>query len=102
MLGGARTSFGVSFFMGEKMDSIIVAIITGVLSLLGVIVTNMSSNRKIENQLEVHQAVTDTKLETLTEEVRKHNNFASRIPVIEKDIEYLKVEVADLKKGETV
>lgn len=84
------------------MDSIIVAIITGVLSLLGVIVTNMSSNRKIENQLEVHQAVTDTKLETLTEEVRKHNNFASRIPVIEKDIEYLKVEVADLKKGETV
>lgn len=84
------------------MDSIIVAIITGVLSLLGVIVTNISSNRKIENQLEVHQAVTDTKLETLTEEVRKHNNFASRIPVIEKDIEYLKVEVADLKKGETV
>ena len=83
------------------MDSIIVAIITGVLSLLGVIVTNTSSNRKIENQLEVHQAVTDTKLETLTEEVRKHNNFASRIPVIEKDIEYLKVEVADLKKGET-
>ena len=88
--------------MENKMDSIIVAIITGVLSLLGVIVTNISSNRKIENQLEVHQAVTDTKLETLTEEVRKHNNFASRIPVIEKDIEYLKVEVADLKKGETV
>ena len=88
--------------MEKIMDSIIVAIITGVLSLLGVIVTNMSSNRKIENQLEVHQAVTDTKLETLTEEVRKHNNFASRIPVIEKDIEYLKVEVADLKKGETV
>ena len=87
--------------MEKIMDSIIVAIITGVLSLLGVIVTNMSSNRKIENQLEVHQAVTDTKLETLTEEVRKHNNFASRIPVIEKDIEYLKVEVADLKKGET-
>ena len=84
------------------MESVIVAIITGVLSLLGVIITNVSSNRKIENQLEVHQAVTDTKLETLTEEVRKHNNFASRIPVIEKDIEYLKVEVADLKKGETV
>ena len=82
------------------MESIIVAIITGALSLLGVIITNVSSNRKIENQLEVHQAVTETNLQNLTEEVRKHNNFASRIPVIEKDIEYLKVEVADLKKGE--
>ena len=76
------------------------AIITGVLSLVGVIITNVSSNRKIENQLEVHQAVTETKLESLTDEVRKHNNFASRIPVIEKDIEYLKDEVAELKKGE--
>ena len=82
------------------MESIIVAIITGALSLLGVIITNVSSNRKIENQLEVHQAVTETNLQNLTEEVRKHNDFASRIPVIEKDIEYLKVEVADLKKGE--
>ena len=82
------------------METIVVAIITGVLSLVGVIITNVSSNRKIENQLEVHQAVTETKLESLTDEVRKHNNFASRIPVIEKDIEYLKDEVAELKKGE--
>ena len=82
------------------MEAIIVSIITGFLSLAGVIITNVSSNRKIENQLEIHQAVTETKLENLTEEVRKHNNFASRIPVIEKDIEYLKVEVADLKKGD--
>ena len=81
------------------MEAIIVSIITGILSLVGVIITNVSSNRKIENQLEVHQAVTETKLESLTDEVRKHNNFASRIPVIEKDIEYLKVEVADIKKG---
>ena len=81
------------------MEAIIVSIITGILSLAGVIITNVSSNRKIEHQLEIHQAVTETNLENLTEEVRKHNNFASRIPVIEKDIEYLKVEVADLKKG---
>ena len=79
--------------------AIIVSIISGGLSLLGIIITNVSSNRKIEHQLEVHQAVTETKLENLTDEVRKHNNFASRVPVIEKDIEYLKHEVADLKGG---
>ena len=59
------------------MDSaIMVSIITGILSLAGIIITNVSSNRKIEHQLEVHQAVTETKLENLTAEVRKHNDFA--------------------------
>lgn len=83
------------------MDSAIwVSIITGALSLAGIIITNVSSNRKIEHQLEVSMAVTNTKLENLTDEVRKHNNFAMRVPVIEKDIEYLKNEVAGLKKGE--
>lgn len=85
------------------MDSAIwVSIITGALSLAGIIITNVSSNRKIEHQLEVSMAVTNTKLESLTDEVRKHNNFASRVPVIEHDIEYLKNEVAGLKKGEKV
>ena len=83
------------------MDSSIwVSIITGALSLAGIIITNVSSNRKVEHQLEVSMAVTNTKLESLTDEVRKHNNFASRVPVIEHDIEYLKNEVAGLKKGE--
>ena len=83
------------------MDSAIwVSIRTGALSLVGIIITNVSSNRKIEHQLEVSMAVTNTKLESLTDEVRKHNNFASRVPVIEHDIEYLKHEVAGLKKGE--
>ena len=80
------------------MNAIIVAFITGGLSLIGVIITNVSSNKKIEHQLEVHQAVTETKLESLTEEVRKHNNFASRIPVIENDIAYLKHEVEGMQK----
>lgn len=75
------------------MEAIIVSIISGALTLLGVIITNVGSNRKIENQLEIHQAVTETKLENLTAEVRKHNDFASRIPAMEKDIEYLKHEV---------
>ena len=84
----------------EEMTDIWVSIITGTLTLVGVIVSNIGSNRKMEHQLEVHQAVTETKLESLTDEVRKHNNFASRIPVIENDIAYLKGEVAELKNGE--
>lgn len=65
------------------MESIIVAIIAGGLSLLGVIITNMSSNKKIESQLLMSQAVTDAKIENLTEEVRKHNSFADRITKLE-------------------
>lgn len=60
------------------MESIIVAIITGALSLLGVIITNMNSNRKIERQLEVSMAVTNTKLEDLTKQVEKHNQVIER------------------------
>lgn len=79
-------------------SSILVSIITGALSLTGIIITNVSSNRKVEHQLEVHQAVTETKLENLTSEVRKHNNFAARVPVMENDIDHLKHEVSDLKE----
>lgn len=65
------------------MESIIVALITGGLALLGVIITNAQSNRKIEQSLITAQAVTDTKIENLTEEVRKHNSFADRITALE-------------------
>lgn len=60
------------------MESIIVAIITGALSLVGVIITNMNSNRKIERQLEVSMAITNTKLEDLTKQVEKHNQVIER------------------------
>lgn len=79
------------------METIITAIITGGLALIGVIITNMTSHKTIENTLKVNQAVTDTKLEALTDEVRKHNNFAVRIPMIEKDIEYLKHEMEEIR-----
>lgn len=79
------------------METLWTAIITGGLSLAGVIISNISSNRKIEHKLEVAQAVTDTKLESLTAEVRLHNNFASRIPIIETEIDHLKKDVAELK-----
>ena len=79
------------------MESIIVALITGVLALAGVITTNISSNRKIENKLVTAQAVTDTKIDNLTEEVRKHNNFASRMPVVEEQIKVINHRIEDLE-----
>ena len=75
------------------MESIIVAIIAGGASLVGGIITNANSNKNIENQLKTAQAVTDTKIEQLTEEVRKHNSWADRITALEVKVEELKRRV---------
>ena len=80
------------------MEGIVSAVITGVLALAGVIITNISSNKKIEKKLEIAQAVTDCKIEELTREVREHNNFAHRMPVVEEKIKMMQNEIADLKK----
>lgn len=79
------------------MDAIIVALITGGLSLVGVIITNISSNRKMEANLRTAQAVTDTKIEELTREVREHNNFAKRMPVVEEKLRAMGDTVEELK-----
>ena len=71
------------------MEYIITALITGGLSLVGVIITNISGSKKIEAQLTTAQAVTDTKIEQLTEEVRKHNTFADRITTLEVKVDAL-------------
>lgn len=68
------------------MTAIVAAIISGGLALIGVVLTVSASNQKIQVALEKAQAVTDTKLEELTREVRKHNNFAERMPVVEEQI----------------
>ena len=80
------------------MENIIGAIITGVLALVGIIITNVSSNKAIENKLVTAQAVTDTKIDNLTEEVRKHNNFAVKIPVLEEQIRVANHRISDLEK----
>lgn len=80
------------------MESIIVAIITAVGALVGVIFTNANSNRKIENKLATAQAVTDVKIDNLTAEVRKHNDFGTRIPVLEEQIKNLRTQVTELEK----
>lgn len=68
------------------MDEIIVALITGGLALIGVIITVVAGQRRTEQSIRISQAVTDTKIEELTREVREHNNFARRLPVVENDI----------------
>lgn len=80
------------------MESIIASIITGVLALIGVVITNAASNRKTEQALKTSQAVTDTKLEELTREVRKHNGFAEKIPVIQEQIKVINHRVEDLER----
>ena len=79
------------------MEAIIVAIITGGLSLIGVIFTNVLSNRRVEASLQTAQAVTDTKIEALTREVRSHNNFAQRMPVVEEQIKVINHRINDLE-----
>lgn len=79
------------------METVITALITGCLSLAGVILTCLSSNRKIESQLEKAQAVTDTKLDELTREVREHNGFARRMPVVEEQIKVINHRIGDLE-----
>lgn len=81
--------------MGE---AIIVALITGGLTLIGTIITVLMTSRKTAEDMRVRQAITDTKLTNLTEEVRKHNNFADRVPVIEEQIKVINHRIDDLEK----
>lgn len=78
-------------------EAIIVAIITGGLSLIGVIVSNNHTAQSMDAKLDKQQAITDTKLEELTREVRMHNNFAQRIPVMEEQIKVANHRIADLE-----
>ncbi len=79
-------------------EAIVVAIITGGMSLAGVIVTSLVTARKSENAIKIAQAVTDTKIQDLTREVREHNNFAKRMPVVEEQIKVVNHRIADLEK----
>ena len=80
-------------------EAIIVSLITGGLSLIGVMIANGKSAREIDHKLDKAQAVTETKLEELTREVREHNNFARRVPVLEEQIKEANHRIDDLEKG---
>lgn len=79
------------------MSEIITALITGGLALLGVIYSNNSNNAKIQAKLETSQAVTDCKIDELTREVRKHNGFAERMPVVEEQIKVINHRIKDIE-----
>ena len=78
-------------------EAIVVALITGGMSLIGVIITCLVTARKSENAIKIAQAVTDTKIQELTREVRKHNNFARRMPVVEEQIKVINHRIDDLE-----
>jgi len=71
------------------MNEIIVALITGGVTLVGVLISNQKS-----------QAVTETKIEELTREVREHNNFARRVPVVEEQIKVINHRIEDLEDAQ--
>lgn len=71
------------------MESVIAALITGAITLIGVMIANNRS-----------QAVTDTKLEELTREVLEHNNFARRVPILEEQMKVVNHRLADLEADE--
>lgn len=80
------------------MESIIVSVITGICSIVAVAITSAASGKKLQQQLEISQAVMNTKLESLTQEVRKHNEFSVRIPVIEEQIKVINHRIDDLER----
>lgn len=84
-------------------DGIIGSLITGGLSLIAVIFTNVSANKKIvsdiKSEVKTNQAVTDEKITELTREVREHNNFAKRMPVVEEQIKVINHRIKDLENG---
>lgn len=72
--------------------------LVGALALIGVIITNNRANNKMQNKMTTAQAVTDERISELTREVRVHNNFAQRVPVIEEQIKVANHRLADLEE----
>lgn len=83
-------------------DAVSVAIISGVCSMIvGIVsawIAATATGNDVQKKMEIAQAVTDTKLEELTREVRAHNNFAQRMPVLEEQMKVANHRIADLEK----
>lgn len=78
-------------------ESVVVALITGGLSLLGVLISSKTQARKTGESIQTSMAVTDTKLDELTREVREHNHFAQWMPVVEEQIKVINHRISDLE-----
>lgn len=88
------------------MNDVIVAwisvagsILVSLVSLAGVIYTGKKTGNEMSKQLEIQQAVTDTKIDELTREVREHNNFARRMPVVEEQIKVANHRIKDIEEA---
>lgn len=82
------------------MTEILAAVITGILALMGTVITNLLTARKTDYSIRTSQAITDTKLEALTREVREHNSFARRIPVLEEQARSMERRLRNLEQRE--
>lgn len=85
---------------GGVSEAIIVALITGGLALAGTIITGNRNAKELDHKLDKKQAVTDAKLEELTREVREHNNFARRVPVLEEKMKVANHRIENLERRE--
>ena len=79
------------------VESILTALIAGGLALIGTVITVAAASRKTEQHIKTHQAVTDEKIAELTREVREHNNFARRMPVVEEKIKNIECRIKNLE-----
>ncbi len=79
--------------MNDYLVNIICTVISSFCVLLGVLLSNHNSTDKMQNEMRTAQAVTDTKIEELTREVREHNNFAKRVPVLEEQIKEIQKKI---------
>mgnify|MGYP003311368668 CR=1 FL=1 len=79
-------------------EGIICALITGGLALAGVIFSARSASKQSDQKIQTAMAVTDTKLDELTREVRAHNHFAERMPVVEEQIKVINHRIEDLEQ----
>lgn len=80
-------------------SSVIVSIISAAATIGGVVLSTKASNREIQHKLETQQAVFDTKLDNLTAEVKEHNNYARRMPVVEEQIKVINHRLEDLERS---
>lgn len=81
-------------------EAILVALITGGLSLAGVVITCIVTSKNSDKKQEIAMAVMDTKITELTREVRLHNGFAQRLPVVEEQIKVINHRITDLEHAE--
>ncbi|MBQ9919549.1 MAG: hypothetical protein IJO49_01850 [Clostridia bacterium] len=83
--------------VAAALISAVSSITVGVLTLMGVVITNSRVNKDIEQKIAVAQAITDTKLAELTREVREHNQFAKRVPVVEEQMKVVNHRISDIE-----